>query len=152
MSVNYIFYVHDCLRFPQCAIHFTFQTSVQIKHFILEHHLTHHTSTSILTHICDQKKKQQADHSDWYNPTDLLHLCLHYTVTQMMTPRCVHWRRGEDQGRGLRCPPERECWHIYWKGGDLTISKIREGADHRGGVAIPDWTNHPHSHIQEAEF
>lgn len=30
------------------------------------------------------------------------------------------------------------------------ISKIREGADHRGGVAIPDWTNHPHSHIQEA--
>ncbi len=86
MSVNYILYVHDCLRFPQCAIHFTFQTSVQIKHFILEHHLTHHTSTSILTHICDQKKKQQADHSDWYNPTDLLHLCLHYTVTQVMTP------------------------------------------------------------------
>lgn len=40
---------------------------------------------------------------------------------------------------------------LFWrKGGDLTISKIREGADHRGGVAIPDWTNHSHSHIQEA--
>jgi len=36
------------------------------------------------------------------------------------------------------------------KGYDLTNSKIRVGADHRGVVAIPDWTNHSHSHTQEA--
>lgn len=56
----------------------------------------------------------------------------------------------ENREGGLRWPPERECWLIYQKGCDLTISKIRVGADHRGGVAIPDWTNHSRSHTQEA--
>ncbi len=107
----------------------------------------------IHTHSYLWSKKKPASWSQWLvqsnrSPSPVSSL---YSHTGDDT-RCVHWRRGEDQGRGLRCPPERECWHIYWKGGDLTISKIREGADHRGGVAIPDWTNHPHSHIQEAEF
>lgn len=59
-----------------------------------------HTSThpSSLTSVIQKKKKQQVDHSDWYNPTDLLHLCLYYTVTQVMTPDV--FTEGREQGRG----------------------------------------------------
>lgn len=110
--------LHVCvyrLPFPQCAIHYTFQTSVQNKtlHSGIPSNITQ--AHPLFTHICDQKiiikkkKKQQADHSDWYNPTDLLHLCLHYTVTQVMTPDVFTEGQGGEQGRGIWWPPEREC-------------------------------------------
>jgi len=111
--LNYVLYAHDCA----CLfVSFSFSTvchplhisSVKIKRFIMEYHLTHlHLahSYSLMSVI----KKKQADHSDWYNPTDLLHSCLHYRVTQVMTPDVFTEGQGGEQGRGIWWPPEREC-------------------------------------------
>lgn len=122
-------------------------------HFIQEYHLTS-TQAHPSSLICDQTNKKIASWSQWLvqsnrsaSPVSSI-----YSQTGDDT-RCVHWRPKWRTGKGvygLRWPPERECWLIYQKGCDLTISKIRVGADHRGGVAIPDWTNHSRSHTQEA--
>lgn len=68
-----------------------------------------------------------------------------------MTPDVFTEGRSGEQGRGSTVYGglQKGSADLFTKK-DVTISKIRVGADHRGGVAIPDWTNHSHSHTQEA--
>lgn len=99
------FYV---LTFPLCVIHSTLSKHHN-KTLYFEIPSNIHTSTPILTHICDQKEKrfkQQADHSDWYNPTYLHDLCLYYIVSQVITPDVF---TDVNTRKGVKCwPPESE--------------------------------------------
>lgn len=112
-------------------------TSIQTCSSITTTPQTHTSFTSVI-----KFKKLQVDHSDWYNPIDLLHLCLHYTVTQVMTPAVFTEGWGGEQGRGLQWVQrditlQKGSSDLFRKGDDLILATRRGCADHRRGVAVP---------------
>lgn len=134
----------NLLPFPLCAIHFTFQTNIKNSFYS---GIPSNIHTSILTHICDQKIKNSKLITVIGTIQQICFTCVFIIQSHRWWHQMCSLKAGvENREGGLRRPPERECWLIYQKGCDWTISKIRVRADHSGGAVIPDWTNQSHSH------